>query len=203
MNKLYYHTSMLEKALEDMQRALNSKRSIAEIALTRMCDPTLSSSTEALALRIEELEKTVSMLKLGIAAPLKTADGEDAVTVLPTVKESAVAEEEAKPASVGAKPSAYGSWSLVLEKLGELKKSLSVQFIGAKAYFLGNGVYKIRMNPFFATKLSSSEGDLALLRGIIAEVDTVKPDSIKIQIEPLGTSGASDIYDELDSILNN
>ena len=143
------------------------------------------------------------MLKLGGTAPLKTADGEDAVTVLPTVKESVVKEEEAKPASVGIKPSAYASWGYVLEKLGELKKSLSVQFIGAKAYFLGNGIYKIRMNPFFATKLSSSEGDLALLRGIIAEVDGVKADSVRIQIEPLGAGGASDVYDELDSILNN
>ena len=203
MNKLYYHTSMLEKALEDMQRAINSKRAIAEIALTRMCDSMLSTSTEALALRIEELEKTVSMLKLGGTATLKTVDGEDAVTVLPTVKESAVAKEEARPEAVGTKPCAFGSWSFVLEKLGDLKKSLSVQFIGARAYSLGDGVYKIRMNPFFATKLSSSEQDLALLRGIIADVDGISVDKIRIQIEPLGASGASDIYDELDSVLNN
>ena len=203
MNKLYYHTSVLERALEDMQRAINSKRSIAEIALTRMCDATLSSSTEALALRIEELEKTVSMLKLGCVAPLKTADGEDAVTVLPTVKESAIERREPSPIICGDTPRAFGAWTYVLERLGELKKSLSVQFIGAKAYFLGDGVYKIRMNPFFATKLSSSEQDLALLRGIIAEVDGISVDNIRIQIEPLGTSGASDIYDELDSVLNN
>ena len=66
MARLSYHTSMLEDAMADMQRAFNSKRSIAEITLTRMCDPRLSMTNEALVLRIEELEKTVKMMKLGV-----------------------------------------------------------------------------------------------------------------------------------------
>jgi DNA polymerase III gamma/tau subunit len=57
MAKLSYHTSILEAAMADMQRAVNSKRSIAEIALTRMCDAKLSASPEALAVRLEEMER--------------------------------------------------------------------------------------------------------------------------------------------------
>ena len=74
MARLSYHTSMMESAMADMQRALNSKRAIAEITLTRMCDTKLSFDVEALALRVEELEKTVKMLKLGvpIAPPVDT-----------------------------------------------------------------------------------------------------------------------------------
>ena len=202
MNKLYYHVSLLKAALNDMQMAINSKRSIAEITLTKMCDPSISSSAEALALRIEELEKTVSMLKLGVSAPLKTTDGEDAVKVLPIVKEN-----KEKTTELNNKASSqiriYGEWSIVLEKIGELKRSLSVQFIGAKAYVCADGAYKIRMNPFFATKLSSSEQDLALLRGVIAEVEDLSRDDIRILIEPLDSSGSSDVYDELDRALNN
>ena len=55
-----------------MQRAQNSKRSIAEIALTRMCDAKASSSPEALALRIEELERELSKLKFGAPIVEKT-----------------------------------------------------------------------------------------------------------------------------------
>ena len=202
MQKLFYHTSLLERALEDMQRAFNSKRSIAEIALTRMCDPTLSSSSEALALRVEELEKTVSMLKLGVSAPSKTADGDDAVKVLPTVKESVLSvDTPPKGLPEVKKISADKKWGDVLEKIAELKKSLSVQFIGAKAYQTPDGAFMIRMNPFFATKLAGSEPDLALLRGIIAEFEGISRDGVKLLIEPLDSSHNDDLADELEDAL--
>ena len=57
MSKLLYHTSVLEQSLADLLRAKESKRSVAEIALTRMCDAKLSSGAEALLERIEELER--------------------------------------------------------------------------------------------------------------------------------------------------
>ena len=84
--RLAYHVSLLEGAMGDMQRAFNSKRSIAEIALTRMCDAKTSMTPEALALRVDDLERELSMMKLGVGTVNRIVNDETNVKVLPTVK---------------------------------------------------------------------------------------------------------------------
>lgn len=205
--RLSYHVSILENALSDMQRAFNSKRSIAEIALTRMCDAKTAASVEALALRVEELEKSISMFKLGAFTPLNSIN--DSVTVLPTVKES----EEVKndlcdtPRSDNisknqeSKIRPYENWEYAVEKISEIKPSLSSRLSGAKAYKATDGAYLIKMSDIFAKMLSSSTTDLAILRGIIAEAEKISADKIELVIEPID-SRESKYADELDSILN-
>ena len=185
---LAYHVSLLENAMADMQRAFNSKRSIAEIALTRMCDAKSTVTLEALALRVDELEREVSMLKLGVAPDNRIVNDESHVQMLPTVKVKEVENDKndkkttksaAESANVSDSPKTtelvkYLGWGAVLERIGELKCSLSVQFIKSVAYIKPDGAYIIRMNSFFASKLSSSNTDLSLLRGIIAEREGVK-----------------------------
>ena len=53
---LIYHCRMLEDALSDMQTSGAVKRIIAELCFVKMCDEALSTSTEALLLRISNLE---------------------------------------------------------------------------------------------------------------------------------------------------
>jgi hypothetical protein len=53
------------------------------------------------------------------------------------------------------------------------------------------------MNSFFASKLSGSDADLSILRGIIAEKEGVTTDNIRIVIEPLDTSSIGDFSDEI------
>ena len=57
---LIYHCRMLENALSDMQASGAVKRIIAELCFVKMCDDTLSTSTEALLLRIANLEARLS-----------------------------------------------------------------------------------------------------------------------------------------------
>ena len=57
---LIYHCRMLEDALSDMQASGAVKRIIAELCFVKMCDDTLSTSTEALLLRIANLEARLS-----------------------------------------------------------------------------------------------------------------------------------------------
>ena len=202
MARLSYHVSILEGALADMQRASNSKRSIAEIALTRMCDAKSSSSPEALALRIEELERELSKVKFGAPASVKTKIAEekteqkaekvqDAPEAAPPTQAPAQTSESFKP---------YEKWSRAVEKIGELKRSLSVQFISAQALRRGND-FVISMSPFFATRLSSNEGDLRILKGIIAELEKV--DSTEIRVKVVSNDRSSQrTGDDLDSILN-
>lgn len=205
--RLSYHISILENALSDMQRAFNSKRSIAEIALTRMCDAKTAVSVEALALRVEELEKCISMLKLGALTP--TGSVADSVTVLPSVTDTEqvveASEEKSTDYSTFSKTESkirpYENWEYTVEKISEIKPSFSSRLSGAKAYKVSNGAYLIRMSDIFANMLSTSTTDLAILKGIIAEAEKTTADAIELIIEPIN-SRDSKYADELDSILN-
>ncbi len=222
--RLIYHVSLLEGAMADMQRAFNSKRSIAEITLTRMCDARTAITAEALALRVDELEKQVTILKMGAAsAPVS----EGSVTVLPTVKEGREdrpAPESVKPAKPETKPEikntenkteqsapapetkktlVYTSWAAVVERISEMKPSLSVQFQKSRAFLRPDGSYLICMNSFFAGRLASSENDLKILRGVIAEREGVDPSTVRIAIEPIDAASRGDLADELAGIIDS
>ena len=215
--RLAYHVSLLEGAMGDMQRAFNSKRSIAEIALTRMCDAKSSMSPEALALRVDELEREISMMKLGVGTANRIVNDETNVKVLPTVKvieestEEKIEEnpkydiksEAEKKNTASQKTVKYDKWSYVVERIGELKCSLSVQFMKSQAYRRPDGTFLIRMNSFFAKKLSGSDADLSILRGIIAEKEGLPAEEIRVVIEPLDTSGIGDFSDEIETNLGS
>ena len=197
--------------MADMQRAFNAKRSIAEIALTRMCDAKTSMSAEALAERVDELERELAKLKLGVGGYTKVVNDETNVKVLPTVKvteeksedalgkkiENATKNEAESSNAYNTKTVKYEKWASVIERIGEIKRSLSVQFAKSVAYVRPDGTYLIRMNSFFASKLSGSDADLSILRGIIAEKEGVTTDNIRIVIEPLDTSSIGDFSDEI------
>ena len=91
----------------------------------------------------------------------------------------------------------------MVERIGELKCSLSVQFMKSQAYRKPDGTFLIRMNSFFAKKLSGSDADLSILRGIIAEKENLPPEQIRVVIEPLDTSSIGDFSDEIESNLGS
>ncbi len=69
-----YHCSVLDSAMTAMQRSPHMKRTIAEFACMRMCDPRLDSSNEALSARIAQLEDRLAMVEIGgISVPEKPA----------------------------------------------------------------------------------------------------------------------------------
>ena len=185
MARLSYHTTILEGALADMQRASNSKRSVAEIALTRMCDARLVVSTEALALRVEELEKQVAMLKMGVPTAAPKAEEEPKAPTAPKPTPEAPKEQKtvsAAPAGV------YSNWGRVLERIGEMKKSLSSRFVGARAYRTSEGSFVIKMSAFFAANITNSPADMAILRGVIAECEGLDPAAVTVTLEAKDTA---------------
>ena len=54
---MLYHLGLMEDALFAMQRAYAIKRTVAEVALTRMCDPALDTSPEAILARLSRVEE--------------------------------------------------------------------------------------------------------------------------------------------------
>lgn len=201
MAKLSYHTSLLESAMEDMQRAVNSKRSIAEIALTRMCDPKLVVSAESLALRVEELEKQIAMMRLGIPTENQASVQTQLKSVPVNVPENTPSDKNS-PASQAPQSVPYERWGGVVERIGELKRSLSSQFGGASAYKTGDGKFLIKMSAFFASRISSNASDFAILRGVIAEAEGKSADQIEIVIEGMDNNSSAKSADDLDNIFS-
>ena len=194
---LAYHVTILEGAMADMQRAFNSKRSIAEIALTRMCDSKSHASYEALADRVEALERELSMIKLGVPTQPQREQREVEPKVTSPVEEQkndpapelAKSSEPSKAQNdaVSDQPTSFNAWTDVVERIGELKTSLSVQFLKSKALKQGNTFY-IMMNPFFAGRLASNEEDIAIVRGVIAERTGIPSQDVKIVVKSQSTS---------------
>ena len=199
MARLSYHTSMLEGAMADMQRAFNSKRSVAEITLTRMCDARLSASNEALVLRIEELEKAVKMMKLGVVQPSLTE--KEAINTQPSIQQPKTMERKAEQTTKKKLSlQLYSSWGEVLNKISEVKMSLSAGFAGASVYTDGEGTYYLRMSEFFSKKLLSNETDVAIIRGIIAEHEGKNKADIKIVVESNNASRENTGNDDIESM---
>ncbi len=203
MARLSYHTTILENALADMQRAVNSKRSIAEIALTRMCDPKLVLSAEALAVRVEELEKQISMMRMGIAPSAATAHNpvnQGAADNAPAITPQPTANKQKSDIPVGILP--YDRWNTVLERIGELKRSLASQFVGASAFKDGDGGFIIRMREFFANRILANASDFAILCGVIAEIENRAKEDVNVKIEGISAAAASDPASELENLFN-
>lgn len=194
MAKLSYHITILESAMADMQRAFNSKRSIAEIALTRMCDARTVSSMESLALRVEELEKSISMMKLGVPimaaeAPVKDVKPAPATTI--AKKETSHAKnEESKNIS----EQNYSSWGYILDRISELKHSLKSGLSSASVYRKGN-TFTIHLNAVFYNILLSNRNNIELIRGLIAEKEKQPRENIVIEVKSLGVKTDSEFSD--------
>ena len=63
---LLWHISLLENALFAMQRAFAVKRTVAEVTLVRLCDPSLDTSQEAILSRLSRLEEQLAGSVSGI-----------------------------------------------------------------------------------------------------------------------------------------
>ena len=197
MSRLSYHFTILESAMADMQRATNSRRSIAEIALTRMCDPKLVASVDALLTRVEELEKQISMLKLGVVTP--PAPKTEIEQNMPVTESVAVSIDKEDKAYESNKP--YEKWGMVKERIGELKRSLSSQLTASEAYKIGPKEFVVRMSPFFADRIKGSVSDFSILKGVIAELEGIEASALTVTVEGKEIIKQDDLSRELDNLI--
>jgi DNA polymerase-3 subunit gamma/tau len=72
IEQLFYISSVLEETQSRITKYAMNKRTVLEMAVIRMCDKSLSDSPKALAARISELEKKLSVLAVTGIAPQET-----------------------------------------------------------------------------------------------------------------------------------
>ena len=119
LDRLLYISREIENLQPSLQKTGIARRAAAEITLTRMCDPRLGTTPEAMVSRIEELEREVAILRMGsspssaktaqtppsktvpIAAPVDQAKLAEASaqTSVPTEEPVRPAEKTAAPAA--------------------------------------------------------------------------------------------------------
>ncbi len=213
MEQMIYHTGILEDALSAMLRSPLSRRALAELALTRLCEPQLSTSPESLVLRISELERRLVALQSGIPtpAPAASSKAEEGGAPSPERKEPAPKREAApapseekaptQPTEKGPLYRPFAAWREVMDELIRAQRSLAGTLKGSSAFLSGEGDLLIRVgNPFFVGMLQS-EGILASIRAsasMIAGI-TVR----KIHFETEDAPSGHTIIDELEAALKD
>ena len=201
MARLLYHTSVLESTLGDLQRARESKRSVAEIAVTRMCDARLMSTPEALLERIEELESVVSRMRLG-GISVSEAAPEKPQNKPGEIKNPVAAESTVTAASAGEPTTVqYSKWSRVVSGVETAKASIHSPLAKAVALKMSDGSFLIKVDAFFVKIISENRENMAILRGLIAECEGVGADSVSVKVVPKMAGETSTLADEIEKAL--
>ena len=114
--------------------------------------------------------------------------------------EKAPVAESAAPEASALSWNVYAEWGSVLERISEIKKSLSSMFVRSVAYRRGGNEYLIKLTPFFVSRLKSSESDAAIVRGVIAEIEGLSPMEVKVAFEPKDAENTVSAASDLDNI---
>jgi len=199
---LLYHSRILDNTMTSMKRSTASKRNIAELALIRMCDTTLSDDSDALLARITELENKLLRLSAGgvvsvnneVKAPVSDSAPEPSVPpafadegLIPPPEDTVLVD--APPvASAPAEPACDESpewWEDVIAKVTEANAAVG-GFIRGTDLKVSGGTYEISVRGRTALMLLSRGENLKLVSEFISALsgNTVTADMIKITVAP-------------------
>ncbi len=200
---LTYHSGILDQAMQNMQRSPQMKRTIAEFACMRMCDPLLDTSPEALSARIGQLEDRLSLLEVSgvsaasvpaVAAPVNSKPSQTAADAAP------VSENDTQDNDTEFDP--VPDMSEVIEKLGQIDKRTQSFLSNAELLVSADGK-RVRVrttDDFSARMLNDESAKSAILRVLVLCRITVG--AAEIQIEKAKKtaavdSAAEDLYKNL------
>ena len=181
---LLYHCDLLEEALFAMQKANSVKRIIAELTLMRMCDETLSQSTDALLSRIAKLEDRVAMGGVPAPEPAKKKSktdkpSSDPPTVeLPPEMPRAGDKPSGSPAAPDVQPQNPGKrvlrplrqWMEAVERISAGNPAAAAFLKNAQTYSTGQDTILIRFPNEFSRDLALKGNGRNDLRGALSAV---------------------------------
>ena len=226
--RLLAHCRLLEEALLTMQRANAIKRTIAELTLIKMSDPTLDTSADALLARISKLEDALRSGAIAVTAPpgaveppAQTAapapkhekrakpanDPASAVPEAPKIEQTPPpVKEEAKPATPVAEKrvlKTLRSWTEVQERVGKQKPFFAALLVGSRAYIDPQDRVLLRLgNPFALTQIQREGADGVIREALAAELGRpLRESDLIIEVKQVQSDGPDDsIFDEIDQL---
>ncbi len=134
IEQLFYISSVLEETQSRITKYAMNKRTVLEMAIIRMCDKSLSDSPKALAARVSELEKKLSVLAATGIVPQNTTATEE-IKKAPTQ----VTENTLEVSNESGERSEFANISDVYDFLSSNPQLLSF-LIQTKVYYDGNRI---------------------------------------------------------------
>ena len=205
LSLLVYHTKCLEDAAMLLLRAGVSKRTVAEIALTRMCDPKLSASQESLVARIEKLEGDIAILRSGVALPRATPEKQEAVKTGEDNKATeAVSSPKPKTAQAPSDAPIFKpipAWGDVVESVGRVRPSVLGFMESSKGYLGSDNTCLVRAKGKVASSILGREDTLSLIKNAVAELLGEDMRHAKFIIEAKEAPSSNAIIEELEDAL--
>ena len=203
---LIYHCKMLEEALISMNASGAVKRIIAELCFVKMCDDSLSTSNEALLLRISKLEAIISSGE--ISAPRASAiekipEAKDEITFEKPNQEKKIEpiqpiNIEVSKAPVQKSASADSSvkkplkaWAEAVQSIESLDRGAYAFLKKTRAYLSDDGKIHVLTDGFGLFAIDKTEIKIALASALskhlgksVVESDIVyEQDNGKVKIE--------------------
>ena len=226
---LIYHCKMLEEAQISMNAPGAVKRMIAELCFVKLCDDSLSTTTEALLLRISKLEAMISSQDFSSIAELKPANKvekaqkEDEVKApQPIINEKAekpaqapkAEEPKVKEASVKTEPQkaqapkiksengvkALKAWSEAVQSVHSFNPSAAAFLKDTRAYVAQDGkINVLYTNPICIIASDKPEIKKALAVCLSKHLDRVLNESDIVYIQDDGKITLEAEEDDLDA----
>ena len=212
MEQIIYHTRILEDVLARLQRTGNLRRATVELALTRLCEPRLSTDSEALLARIAEMEAKLARLQSGItvAAPAQKKSEPAEPAIPPATEEKAVSKVEQTEASAPVAPTAvpaeessyrpFFGWQEVIEEVSAVSPPMAAALSKSRAAITQDGRLIVRLQNAFFLKLVSTEEANATVRAAATSVGEIPVSSLEFQGSATDTTSNS-ILAELEAAL--
>ena len=215
LGALLYQSRLLEGAYASMQRGDASKRAIAELTLTRMCEPKLSDTSESLVARIEALEGELARLKYGGSiAPAPAPAPEAEAAKIEKTEQKSEAEPMPAPAPTpraSAAPAASGApvfraipgWSEIVLQFSRTHQSSGAFLDTARAYRSDDGkVYLIRVSSDFSARMLARPDVEGALRVAIGEALGRDISDAQLRIEAATKKNDYHLIDEVEEALS-
>ena len=225
---LIYHCKMLEEALASMQTSGAVKRIIAELCFVKMCDDNLSTSNEALLLRISKLEAKLASGNFAAApiAPETSAEenngekAQKAQKAPPAKSEKAPKKEEANPSyrafeepqpavqkNTAVSPDAKSAkplkaWSEAVQVIEKLDVSAFVFLKKTRAYLGYDGKVHVLTDRFSLNAIDKQNIKSALASALSSYLEkSVRDSDIVYDIDD-GKIKIEDGFSDLDEFIN-
>ena len=169
---LLWHCRVLDDTLVAMQKAGNSKRVVAEMALIKMSDSMLDTSMDSVLSRISKLENAVaSGVRFGGEAPQSTINSEPAQPTNEAVKEETPKAQSKEPASTESALKVLRSWNEIAEKAAAGDYAVLPFLKLGKAFTDANGRIYIRFpNSFAKSMVEKSEAANGIVAALCIEL---------------------------------
>lgn len=179
--KIFYAISVLQDTLVKMARS-TSKRIEFELALVKICTPSLSEGTDALLARIEKLENEVLMLKAGEAvlpkAPTFKAEEKPNEKPMEQKKQPKPQKEqgaqEPKGTVTEGDSDLLADWEDILNAIRNKNSMLGPLMEGSKGHLVGSRVLIEAPNEFFLDYMRKNDDFKEDIKTAIAQVTKVR-----------------------------